>query len=533
MFETEPVLATAAALVLAAVLASKVSSRIGVPAVLLFLALGMLAGSEGIGGIEFDDFEVARSVGVAALSLILFAGGFSTSWTAVRPVLPHAVGLATAGVLATAVVAGLVATWAFDVPVETGLLLGAIVSSTDAAAVFSVLRSRNVSLRGRLRPLLELESGSNDPMAVFLTIGLIELISDPGRSVVSLLPLFVQQMAIGGALGYLIARLTVAGINRARLEYEGLYSVVTLAVVLLTYAVTAVVGGSGFLAVYIAGLVMGNADFLHKKSLMRFHDAIAWLAQISMFLVLGLLVFPSQLPPIAGRALLIAAALVLVARPAAVFLVLALTRLGVRERLMVSWVGLRGAAPIILATFPLVEGIAGATTIFDTVFFIVLTSVLVQGTTVPFVARRLHVDAPLPVEHDYPLEAVSTTDGGASLHEIAIAPGSRVATQRLVDLGLPAGALIVLIRRDGEFVIPQGSTALEGGDSVLVLADPENLPRVREILEAGDGAAGGTAHGAVDGGRRAGGGPPGGERPPRGDDPDGDDDPGAQDHPPG
>lgn len=499
MFETEPLLATAAALVLAGVLTSKVSTRVGVPALLLFLGVGMLAGSEGIGGIEFDDFEVARSVGVVALAFILFAGGISTSWSQVRPVLGPAVGLATAGVLGTAAVAGLVASWAFGVSVETGLLLGAIISSTDAAAVFSVLRSRNASLRGPLRPLLELESGSNDPMAVFLTIGLIELITDPGRSVASLLPLFVQQMAIGGILGYVIARGTVAGINRARLGYEGLYPVVTLAVVLLTYAVTALAGGSGFLAVYVAGLVMGNAEFLHKKSLMRFHDAIAWLSQIGMFLVLGLLVFPSQLPMIAGRALLVSAALILVARPAAVFLTLAVTRIGVRERLMVSWVGLRGAAPIILATFPFVEGVPGAATIFDTVFFIVLTSVLVQGTTIPFVARRLHVDAPLPVQHDYPLEAVSTTGAGASLHEIAISPGSPVAHRRMVDLGLPAGTLIVLIRRNGEFVIPQGSTTLEGGDNVLVLTDPQNLSRVREILE-GAGTDRGVANDRGDAG---------------------------------
>ncbi|MEW6475348.1 MAG: potassium/proton antiporter, partial [Actinomycetota bacterium] len=315
MPEAEPLLAAAAALILVGVLASKISTHLGVPALLLFLGVGMLAGSDGVGGIHFEDFQLAQSVGIVALAFILFAGGLSTGWAEVRPVLAPGVALATVGVVVTALVAGGIAAWALDLSATTGFLLGAIISSTDAAAVFSVLRSRNVSLRGEIRPLLELESGSNDPMAVFLTVGFLELLTDPGRSVLSLMPLFAQQMAVGAVLGYLLARGTVVAINRLRLEYEGLYPVVTLAVVVLTYGITALLGGSGFLAVYVAGIVMGNREFLHKKSLMRFHDAIAWLSQISMFLVLGLLVFPSELPAVAGRALLVAAALVLVARP--------------------------------------------------------------------------------------------------------------------------------------------------------------------------------------------------------------------------
>jgi potassium/hydrogen antiporter len=470
--------------VLIGVLASKISTRLGVPALLLFLAVGMLAGSDGVGGIHFEDFEVAQSVGVVALAFILFAGGLSTGWVEVRPVLAPGVALATVGVGVTAVVAGGIAAWALDLSATTGFLLGAIISSTDAAAVFSVLRSRNVGLRGQIRPLLELESGSNDPMAVFLTVAFLELLTDPGRSVVSLLPLFVQQMAVGTVVGYLLARGTVSAINRLRLEYEGLYPVVTLAVVILTYGVTALLGGSGFLAVYLAGIYMGNREFLHKKSLMRFHDAIAWLSQISMFLVLGLLVFPSRLPAVAGQALLVAGALVLVARPLAVLLALAPTRLGLRSCVMVSWVGLRGAVPIILATFPLAAGVAEAEIIFNAVFFIVLTSVLVQGTTIPLVARWLRVDAPLPARRPYPLEAVSAGDGTTSLHEITIPSGSAVAGRALVEIGLPAGALIVLISRNGHFVVPQGATALHGGDNVLVLVDTENLSRVKGILEA-------------------------------------------------
>jgi len=482
--DPEPLLAAAAALILVGVLASKVSAKLGVPALLLFLAIGMLAGSDGLGGIHFDDFHTAQSAGIVALAFILFAGGLSTSWADVRPVLGPGVALATVGVVVTALVAGGIAAWALDLSPTSGFLLGAIISSTDAAAVFSVLRSRNVSLRGEVRPLLELESASNDPMAVFLTVGFLELLTDPDASVVSLLPLFVQQMAIGAAVGYLLARGTVTAINRLRLEYEGLYPVVTLAVVMLTYGSTALLGGSGFLAVYVAGMAMGNREFLHKKSLMRFHDAIAWLAQISMFLVLGLLVFPSQLPAVAGRALLVAAALVLVARPLAVFLALAPTRLAMRARAMVSWVGLRGAVPIILATFPLAAGVDEAETIFDTVFFIILTSVLVQGTTIPLMARWLGIDAPLRARPpSYPLEAVSSTDGETSLHELTIPPESPVTGRQLVDIGLPAGALLVLISRDGEFVVPQGGTVIRGGDQALILADADTLPQVRTVLE--------------------------------------------------
>jgi potassium/hydrogen antiporter len=483
MSGAEPVLAAAALLILVGVFASKVSSRFGIPALLLFLAIGMLAGSDGIGGIEFTDFELAQNVGVIALAYILFAGGLSTRWSDVRRVTAPGAALATAGVALTAIISGTVAAWVLDLSWTTGLLLGAILSSTDAAAVFSVLRSRSVSLRGEIRPLLELESGSNDPMAVFLTVALLELLTVPDASVLSLVPMFAQQAVVGAVVGVVAAKAAVVMINRLRLEYDGLYPVVTLAVVVLTYSATAVLGGSGFLAVYLAGIVMGSSEFLHKKSLVRFHDAIAWLAQISMFLVLGLLVFPSALRSAALPALVVAFALVVVARPVAVFATLALTRFGLREMTMVSWVGLRGAVPIILATFPLVEGIPNADLIFDVVFFAVLLSVMVQGTTIPVVARWLRVDAPLVEARPYPVEAVSSGHGGAELHELKVAKGSAADGGALIDLAMPEGSLVVLISRDGEFVVPQGSTLLREDDQVLVLADDEALPTIRDRLE--------------------------------------------------
>lgn len=477
------VLAVAAGLVLLAVLASKVSARLGVPALLLFLALGMLAGSDGIGGIAFEDFELSQSLGVVALAFILFAGGLDTAWDDIRPVLGQGVALATVGVVVTALVAGSVAMWVFGFSLTTALLLGAIMSSTDAAAVFSVLRTQGVSLRGRLRPLLELESGSNDPMAVFLTIGLISLLDDPSASAIDLVVLLVQQMAVGAVVGYALARLAIEALNRLQLEYDGLYPVVTVALVVFTYGTTTLLGGSGFLAVYIAGLIMAQARFVHKASLTRFHDALAWFAQISMFLLLGLLVFPSDVIEVAPQALLISGVLILVARPAAVFLTMPTRRFRLADKTLISWVGLRGAAPIILATFPLVEGVAAAEDIFNIVFFVVLTSVLVQGTTVPLAARRLGCAAPQPDTPSPPLEYVPTNDTEVDLHQLRVTNGAPAAGQRLVQLNLPPGTLVVLVTRNGEHIVPQGQTTLQPDDLVLVLAPDEALDQTRQLIE--------------------------------------------------
>ncbi len=479
-------MAAAAALILLGVLASKVSDRLGVPALLLFLAIGMLAGSEGVGGIDFEDFELAQTVGIIALAFILFSGGLDTHWSSVRPVLVPGLLLATVGVVLTAVITGVAVAWVFDVSLKTGLLLGSIVSSTDAAAVFAVLRSRHVSLAGRLRPLLELESGSNDPMAVFLTLAFLELITEPDATLLEFVPLFVLQMTVGAVAGYVLARLSVVVINRLRLGYEGLYPVVLIAVVLMTYGATASLGGSGFVAVYVAGITIGNGRFIHKKSLMRFADGLAWLMQITMFLALGLLVFPSDLGPVAGRALLVCAVLIVVARPVATVAVLALTRFGVRETLLVSWVGLRGAVPVVLATFPLVEDAPHAHTIFNVVFFIVLISVLVQGTTIPIVARWLGVDAPLSQRRPSPMEFVEPGQGGKDLYDVVIPDDSPAAGRRLVELHLPPGSLIVLISRGEESIVPQGSTPLRAGDTVLLLTDDESLPEARAALEGSD-----------------------------------------------
>lgn len=476
-------LLVAAVILVASVMLSKLSERFGVPTLLLFLGIGMLLGADGIGGIYFDNAQAAQLLGTAALAYILFAGGLETDIPAVRKVFRPALSLATLGVLITALVTGLGVHLVLGLSWMVSLLIGAIVSSTDAAAVFAVLRSNNVGLKEPLRPLLELESGSNDPMAVFLTVGLIELISHPGKSLLTLVPLFFQQMIIGLVLGYGLAWLFIRLINRIHLGYEGLYPVLALGWVLFTYALTASLSGSGFLAVYVSGLMLGHATFSHKKSLIRFHDGIAWLMQILMFLSLGLLVFPSQLVPVAGKGLLIALALIMVARPAAVYFSLLFSRFSWREKHLISWVGLRGSVPIVLATFPLLAGLDQSYFIFNLVFFIVISSVLLQGTTIPLMARLARVDAPLVRQRRYPIDFDNSEAMDLQLVDLFVPYGSAAAGRQVLELGFPRDCLITMISRNEKFIMPGGSTRLEEGDVLLILASVENLKVARAILE--------------------------------------------------
>lgn len=387
-------LLTSSILLFLSIIAWKISSKLGIPALLLFLGIGMLAGSDGPGRIYFDNALVAQSVGVVALSFILFAGGLETEWKIVRPALGGALSLSTLGVLLTATVIAFFAIFALHFSLFQAFLLGAIISATDAAAVFSVLGARNLKLAGKLLPLLELESGTNDPMAVFLTIGLVRLLTNPQESVFGIVLLFVQQMGIGTVLGLLIGWGAIWIMKHLDLDVEGLYRVFTIALVLFAYGITAILGGSGFLAVYIVGLLLGNSAIQRVDRLSYFHDSIAWLMQIAMFLILGLLVFPSRLLSIIGGGLLITGVAVFIARPISVLISLLPVKMTIQEKLFVSWVGLRGAVPIVLATFPLLAGVPQASYLFDLVFFVVLVSVLIQGVFVPFIAKRLRVLEP-------------------------------------------------------------------------------------------------------------------------------------------
>lgn len=471
-------LIAAAGLLLISVLVSKISDRFGVPALLLFLGLGMLAGSDGPGGIYFDNPAIAQFVGVIALVLILFSGGLDTKIAQVRSVLREGILLSTLGVLITALLTGWISVIILGVQPAIGLLLGATVSSTDAAAVFSVLRSKGISLKGRLKPLLELESGSNDPMAIFLTVGIIQLIQFPNRSPLNLIGLFVLQMLVGAVIGLLMGRFMVWLINHIRLGYEGLYPVLTLSLVFLTFGIASILGGSGFLAVYLTGIVLGNREFIHRRSLLRFHDGLAWLMQIAMFLTLGLLVFPSRLVSVTGSGLLIAIALMLLARPLSILIALLGSRFTFREKLFISWVGLRGAVPIILATFPLLAQIPQADLIFNIVFFVVLTSVLFQGTSITPVAHWLKLDAPAVPKRIYPIEFTPVGGFKSELKELAVPSNSPMAGKAIVELGLPDDFLVVLIARQNDFVMPSGGTVIQPGDTLLALADAATFEEV-------------------------------------------------------
>jgi cell volume regulation protein A len=482
----ESVLLGVSVLLFLSVLASKASAKLGVPALLLFILIGMFAGSEGPGGIEFDYPRLAQSVGVVALVFILFAGGLDTEWASVRPILWHGIALSTVGVGLTAVSVAWFAVRILEFSLLEGLLLGSIVSSTDAAAVFAVLRSKNVSLKNPLKPLLEFESGSNDPMAVFLTIGFVSLLTNKDASLLDLLPMFLLQMPVGALLGWIMGKGMVLAINKFRLEYDGLYPVLSLSLVLFTYGITDALGGNGFLAAYLAGLIMGNSSFVHKASLIRFHDGLAWLMQITMFLALGLQVFPSRIVPVIGIGLVVSLFLMLIARPLSVFLTLAFTRLSVKEKTLISWVGLRGAVPIILGTFPLVAGVPKADMIFNMVFFIVLTSVLLQGTSLPLVARWLGLESPLPSTPEYSLQLVRPDSIKAGLAEITISPMSAAVGKQIVGLGLPKEVVIMMIGRNKHAFIPTGRSILHAHDTLLVFADQQRLAETLKIIDAYD-----------------------------------------------
>ncbi len=480
---TENVLLVGSLLLLISILAGKTSYRFGVPTLILFLAVGILAGSEGIGGINFDSPQLAQFVGIVSLNFILFSGGLDTSWKTIKPVLWQGIALSTLGVLFTAVGVGTFV-WAItDFTIYEGLLLGSIVSSTDAAAVFSILRGKNLALKKNLRPTLELESGSNDPMAYFLTIAFLGLVVNQDEGILSIIPLFFQQILIGLALGFLFGKLSKMIINRIRLDFDGLYPVLAIALMFIVFSATDTLGGNGFLAVYISGVYLGNQDLIHKKTIMRFFDGLAWLMQIVLFLTLGLLVFPSRVVEVLGLGILISVFLILVARPLGVMLSLSPFKMKMRRRWYISWVGLRGAVPIVFATYPLLAGIEKAEMIFNIVFFVSLSSVLIQGTTLSTVAKWLHVALPGKVKPKSPVDTFLSDSTKSLIREITIPPDNFSVGKRIVDLHFPRKAIIAMISREDKFLTPNGATELQENDTLIVLMEDEkNLENVYESL---------------------------------------------------
>jgi cell volume regulation protein A len=480
MNNTDAFLLTISSLIVLSILIAKITKNIGVPVLLLFIGMGMVAGSEGPGGIYFDNEKTAQTIGIISLSLILFAGGLETRWKSVKPVLGSALSLATVGVVCTTLLVAVFVHYFFNLAFTHSLLLGAVVSSTDAAAVFSILSFRHLNLKGHIKPLLELESGTNDPMAVFLTISLIEIIQVKDASYMNLIVFFFLQMGIGLITGLLAGRLIVLLVNRLRFPIEGFYPVFVLAFSVLVYSLTATLDGSGFLAVYVAGLIVGNNEVVYKKTIFRFFDGLSWLAQISMFLSLGLLVYPSHILPVIKTGLCISLFLIIVARPAGVFLSLLFSRFALNEKILISWVGLRGAVPIILATFPMIAGVKEADWIFNVVFFIVLTSALLQGWTTPLVARLLHLKAPEEKLSNSPLEFHYTEDINMKLVNFKVPDRPDITNRALVQVLPLKGSLIVTILRNGHYFVPSGSTTLETDDIIQVLTNKENITALKK-----------------------------------------------------
>ncbi len=479
----ENILLVGSILLFISIVVGKTSYRFGVPTLLLFLTIGMLAGSEGIGGIQFDDPKAAQFIGIVSLNFILFSGGLDTSWKSVKPILKEGLVLSTIGVMLTAVTLGTFVWFVTDFTIYESMLLGSIVSSTDAAAVFSILRSKSLALRANLRPTLELESGSNDPMAYVLTIAFLTLVINQNQDVTSVIPMFFQQMLLGGIGGYAFGRLSKLIINYIRLDFEGLYPVLVIALMFITFSATDFVGGNGFLAIYICAVYIGNQDLIHKKTILKMFDGLAWLMQIILFLTLGLLVFPSQIIPYLGVGMMISLFLIIVARPVSVFISLMFFKMKLRRRFYISWVGLRGAVPIVFATYPLLAGIEKANMIFNIVFFISVTSVIIQGTTIPIVAKWLKVALPEKEKRITDVDKMTLNLPKSLLQEFRVLAGSRVENERIVDISFPKSALIIIIKRKDVYIRPGGTTRLQAGDILTVLADTqEDFKEVHECL---------------------------------------------------
>ena len=455
-----------ALILLICVTSTKVLYKFGVPILLIFIVLGMLFGSDGIVGIYFDNYELTKEICSFALIFIMFFGGFSTNWKMAKPVAVQSVLLSTVGVAITAGLTGMFCFYIFKTTLLEGLLIGSIVASTDAAAVFAILRSQKLNLKGSLASILEIESGSNDPIAYMLTVIILQLIAGEGGGLV--IPLLISQISIGILTGVILAKLTTYLLRKANFEIEGFYTIFVAAIAVLSYALSEYLGGNGYLSVYLAGIIIGNSKIPHKKSLVHFFDGISWIMQIALFFMLGLLAFPSAIPQVAFKGVSISIFMIFIARPIAIFSVLSFFKVPIKEQLFVSWVGLRGAASIVFAIYAVTYGVPIDNDIFHIIFFIALFSVAVQGTLIPKVANFLDlVDDNSPVLktfNDYKDEI------GNSLVEIDISKDNDWANKTIMDANIPEEIFVVMIRRNNEVVIPKGSTEIMVGDTIVFTA---------------------------------------------------------------
>ncbi len=471
----------AGALLAAGLLASLAAGRLRVPGLVLFLAVGMAVGSDGLGLIHFDDYELARTIGVIALALILFEGGLTTGMLEIRQVLVSSVSLAIVGTLTTAAIVGFAASALFGFSTLEGLLVGSIVASTDGAAIFGLLRAS--TLRRKIGRTLEAEAGFNDPVAVLLVLGFTEWLLREDYGAEDMLLLFASELGIGLLVGGAVGWLAVQGFRRAQLETAGLYPVATVATVALAYGGADVLHGSGFLASYLAGLALGTAQIPAKRTVTTFHQGLAWVAQLAMFLTLGLLVFPAQLVDVAIEGTLLALVLVLVARPVATWVSTLPFDYSNAERVILSWAGLRGAVPVVLATFPLIAGVPESLEFFNIVFFAVLLSTLLQGSTFEPLARRLGMTTNEPALPTPLAEAGTIRRLGAEILEFPIGPEDAVVGHRVRDLGLSRDAVVNVIVREGQAIPPRGSTRLIAGDLLYLMLRSEAAKEVPALLE--------------------------------------------------
>jgi cell volume regulation protein A len=454
-----------AVVLLLSIVSSKLLYRLGIPTLLIFLGLGMVFGSDGLVGIDFSDYEIAKNVCSVGLVFIMFYGGFGTNWKMAKPYAVQSILLSTVGVIVTAGLAGLFCCLVLRMPVLEGLLLASVVASTDAASVFSILRSRKLNLKGGLASTLEVESGSNDPVAYMLTMVILMLMSQSGTS--ALWVMLLKQIGFGLGIGFLLAFGSVFILKHISLEIDGLYPIFVTAIALLSYALTEYIGGNGYLCVYIVGIILGNTKFSHKKSLVHFFDGISWLMQIMLFFTLGLLSFPSKMPEVILPAAAVSAFLILVARPAAVFGILKWFHIPTKQILFVSWVGLRGAASIVFALFVISSNVSLHMDIYHMVFFIALCSVALQGTLLPLFAKKLDL-----VQEESSVMKTFTDyqeHEGTKLLEVPMTQKHRWVNQTLIEADIPDEVLVVMIKRGQEVVIPKGSTKILS-DDILVLS---------------------------------------------------------------
>ncbi|MBN3523350.1 potassium/proton antiporter [Paenibacillus apiarius] len=476
MWTTDGLLFLFGGLLLAGVISAKFSNRFNVPSLVFFIIVGMALNPF----IYFDNAKLAQLFGILALIIILFDGGMQTNWRHIRPVVGSSVILATLGVVITAIVFGVGAVYILDIDWREGMLIGAIVGSTDAAAVFAVLGSQNV--KQKLTSTLEAESGTNDPMAVFLTISFIELVQAPDMSLWSMLLSFLWQMGLGLGLGLLAGWIAIQILNRISLDTSGLYPVLSIGFAIFTYSGVGLLHGSGFLAVYVMALVLGNADLQYRFTIVRFNEGFAWMMQIMMFILLGLLVFPNQLVEVAWQGIVLSIILMFVARPIGVFISLLISKFSLKEKTLIAWAGLKGAVPIVMATYPMIAGLEHGQLFFNVVFFVVLTSALIQGATISPLAKRLALSGDASGEAVHALELVSVGKTNMDMVKKTVEPGTSVENRPLHELNLPDDTLITAVIRGEEMIAPKGTTKLQAGDVAYVLVAKKQRDEIRKLF---------------------------------------------------